>query len=598
PRKLSWKRSHAVGVPAPGIPMQDKKKHRSMPKASDPTTAGTAVDPSAGHDAGVGGAELSRRRFVIGAGSALALGSTMGLGACGGGSDVDKDPFGYGVASGDPLADRVIIWTRANRLSQAVQLQWEVALDASFSSLVRSGTATADPANDSTVKVDVTGLQPATSYFYRFKNGAAISETGRTRTLPVGGVQQIRLGVFSCAAYPIGQFHVYNHASNRSDLDAALMLGDYIYETGLSDVEQLAARAFGREVDPQGELHLLNEYRLRYQRYHTDADLRGLRRNTPLIAVWDDHEIVNDTWRDGAGAHDPATEGSFADRRAAAVRAYHEWMPTRTGADPLKIYRSFDFGNLLSLHMLDTRVIGRDAPTDRDPYLAGTADDPARQLLGAEQEAWLAARIQGSNATWQVLGQQVVFGGMRIPLSVYDDFSEDAINAFLAALDTPDASRTSAQRDLVAQPRIGYELANWDGFPAARERVMAMAHAGDKNLVVLSGDSHNAWAHDLRDTAGARIGVEFATPSVTSTGLEFKHPKVARGFLADSFLRMVPDLKFADTARRGYATVTFSPASVTGQFVFVSSVFDNSYSATLGPALQAQAGPTGRELVR
>lgn len=578
--------------------MNEKKTHRSIANTNASTAANTADVPPAGADAGAAEAELSRRRFVIGAGSAFALASTFGLAACGGGGDVDKEPFGYGVASGDPLADRVIIWTRANRLSEAVQLQWEVALDASFSTMVKSGTVTADPAHDSTVKVDVTGLQPATSYFYRFKNGSVISETGRTRTLPTGSVQQVKLGVFSCAAYSIGQFHVYNHASNRTDLDAALMLGDYIYETGLTDAEQLVARGFGREADPKGELHTLNEYRLRYQRYHTDADLRGLRRNMPLIGVWDDHEFVNDIWRDGAGGHDPATEGSFAARRAAAAQAYHEWMPTRTGADPLKIYRSFDFGNLLSLHMLDTRVIGRDAPTNRDAYLAGAADAAARQLLGTEQEAWLAARLQASSATWQVLGQQVVFGGMRIPLSVYDDFSEDAINAFLAALDTPQASRTDAQRALVAQPRIGYELTNWDGFPAARERVLAMANATDRNLVVLSGDSHNAWAHDLRDTAGHRIGVEFATPSVTSTGLEIAHPTIGRQFLADSFLRMVSDLKYADTARRGYVAVSFTPTSVTGEFVFVSSVFENDYSAAVGPALQAQAGPTGRELKR
>ncbi|MEJ8835315.1 alkaline phosphatase D family protein [Ramlibacter sp. AN1133] len=576
--------------------MTEEKLDRSIARANASTTANAAVDPPSGDYAGLAVAEFSRRRFVIGAGSALALASTFGLGACGGGGDVDEDPFGYGVASGDPLPDRVIIWTRANRLSEAVQLQWEVALDASFSTLVKSGTVTAEPAHDSTVKVDVTGLQPATSYFYRFRNGAVVSETGRTRTLPTGSVQQVKLGVFSCAAYSIGQFHVYNHASNRTDLDAALMLGDYIYETGLTDAEQLAAGALGRQADPQGELHTLNEYRLRYQRYHTDADLRALRRNMPLIAVWDDHELVNDIWRDGAGGHDPATEGSFAARRAAAVQAYHEWMPTRTGADPLRIYRSFDFGNLLSLHMLDTRVVGRDAPTNRDAYLAGAADDPARQLLGTEQEAWLAARLQESGATWQVLGQQLVFGGMRIPLSVFDDFSEDAINAFLAALDTPEASRTDAQRALVAQPRIGYELGNWDGYPAARERVLAMASASDRNLVVLSGDSHNAWAHDLRDTAGRRIGVEFATPSVTSTGLEIAHPRIGRQFLADSFLRMVPDLKYADTARRGYVAVSFTPASVTGEFVFVGSVFGNSFSVAVGPSLQALAGPAGREL--
>ncbi len=541
--------------------------------------------------------DASRRRFVIASGAAAALGSTLGLSACGGGGESAKERFGYGVASGDPLSDRVIIWTRANQFSNATDVQWDVALEPAFTTLVKTGTVTAQPANDHTVKVDVTGLSPATTYYYRFRVSGEVSETGRTRTLPVGAAQQVKLGVFSCAAFSVGQFHVYNHAAARSDLDAALMLGDYIYETGLSTAEQNAARLIGREADPSNEVRTLQEYRLRYQRYHSDADLRALRRNVPLIGVWDDHEIVNDIWRDGAGGHDPATEGSFAARRAAAVQAYHEWMPTRVGADPLKIYRSFDFGNLLSLHMLETRVLGRDAPTNRDAYLAGAANDPARQLLGAEQETWLATRLQQSSATWQVLGQQVVFGGMRIPLSVYDDFGDDAIKAFLLALDTPDAQRSDAQRALVNQPRIGYELTNWDGFPAARERVMAMSRAADKNLVVLSGDSHNAWGHDLRDAAGNRIGVEFATPSVTSTGLEITHPKIGREFLADAFVRMVPDLKFAETARRGYVTVIFTPTAATGQWTFISSVLSNDFSTTVSPAYTSATGASGRMLV-
>ncbi len=537
----------------------------------------------------------SRRRFVIGTGSALALG-TAGLSACGGGGNSDKATFGYSVASGDPLSDRVIIWTRVNQLQQSASLSWDVALDTGFANVVKTGSAVAELANDSTVKVDVTGLQPATTYFYRFRIAGETSETGRTRTLPVGSVQQVRVGVFSCAAYSLGQFHVYNHASNRTDLDAALMLGDYIYESGLTSAEQLVVAAIGREADPRGELHTLTEYRLRYQRYHSDADLRALRRSVPLIGVWDDHEIVGDLWKDGAGGHDPATEGSFADRRAAAIKAYHEWMPTRVGADPMKIYRSFDFGNLLRLHMLETRVLGRDAPTNRDAYLAGTVNDPARQLMGTEQEAWLATGLQQSAATWQVLGQQVVFGGMRIPLSVYDDFSEDAIKAFLQAQDTPDASRTVAQRALINQPRIGYELPNWDGYPAARERVMAMAKAADKNLVVLSGDSHNAFAHDLRDTSGARVGVEFATPSVTSTGLEITHPRIGQTFLADSMVRMIPDLRYAQTSARGYVTVTFTPTAATGEFVFVSSVLNNGYNASVGPRFTTAPGLANRLL--
>ncbi|HWI78116.1 MAG TPA: alkaline phosphatase D family protein [Ramlibacter sp.] len=554
--------------------------------------------PASDSDASVVPGDPSRRRFVIGAGSALALGAGLGLAGCGGGQgDSDEDRFGFGVASGDPLADRVILWTRVNGLAGAAQVNWEVAKDAAFTQMVRSGTAVADGAHDFTVKVDADGLQPATSYFYRFRLGSEVSATGVTKTLPVGNAQQVRLAVFSCAAYSLGQFHAYHHAAGRNDIDAALMLGDYIYETGLTNVEQAAASLIGRAADPRGELVTLTDYRQRYARYHTDSDLRGVRATMPVIAVWDDHEIVNDTWRDGAGGHDPATEGSFAARRAAAAQAFHEWLPTRTGADPLKIYRSFDFGNLLSLHMLDTRVIGRDAPIGRDAFLAGAADDPNRQLLGAEQEAWLAQGMQASSATWQLLGQQVVMGPMRIPLSVNDDFTEDSINEFLQALDTPEAARDDRQRALVAQPRIGYELTNWDGFPAARDRVLGTARALDKNLVVVSGDSHNAWGHDLRDASGAPAGVEFAGTSVTSTGLEIVHPNVGRQFLADSFRRMIPDLKFAETSHRGYLTVTFTPSAAVGEWIFVTSVLENDFSASVGGRMQMLPGSANRVLL-
>ena len=536
----------------------------------------------------------SRRRFVAG-GAALALGTGLGLSACGGGHNEDEKLFGYGVASGDPLSDRVIIWTRAN-VSAPAQVQWEVATDPAFANIVRSGSLVTTEQSDYTVKVDVDGLQPATTYYYHFRLAGQDSDTGRTKTLPVGSPQQVRLAVFSCAAYSLGQFHAYAHAVNQGNFDAALMLGDYIYETGLNNAEQVAAGLIGREADPQGELHTLSEYRQRYARYHTDVDLRALRATMPVIAVWDDHEIVNDTWRAGAQGYGP-NDPEFIARRANAVRAWHEWLPTRVGADPLKTYRSFDFGDLASLHMLDTRVIGRDAPIGEVQYLAGVGDDPARQLLGAEQQAWLAARMQASTAKWQVLGQQVVMGPMRIPLSVYDNFTEGSINDYLQALDTPEASRTDAQRALIAQPRIGYELNNWDGFTAARENLLSTAHALDKNLVVLSGDSHNAWANDLKDAAGHSVGVEFAAPSVTSTGLEILHTNIGRSFLADSFVRMIPNLKFAETSHRGYLTVTLTPTAATADWVFVSSVLANSFDSFHGPVLRTLPGSANRTIV-
>ncbi|MBX3652687.1 MAG: alkaline phosphatase D family protein [Ramlibacter sp.] len=545
----------------------------------------------------------SRRRFVLGSagGMALALGAGLPLSGCGGGNEEAEQRFGYGVASGDPLADRVIIWTRVNQPGEdPTQVQWEVATDAELNHVVRSGTAVTGSVHDFTVKVDVTGLEPGKVYFYRFRHGSEVSTTGLTRTLPVGSASQVKLGVFSCAAFPLGQFHVYADASDRSDIDVALLLGDYIYETGLNDAEQIAATLIGRKMDPKGELHLLSEYRARYAQYHTDSSLRAFHAHIPVIAVWDDHEICNDTWRDGAGGHDPATEGSFAERRAAAAQAFHEWLPTRTSTmpDPLTIYRSFDFGNLLSLHMLDTRVIGRDAPLGRDAYLAGGAADPARQLMGSTQAEWLAARMQASTATWQVIGQQVLFGRMKIPLSLFDDFTEDSLNEYLQAEDTPEASRTERQRALVTQPFIPHDLNTWDGFEAAREQVLSTARTQDKNLVVLSGDSHNAWANNLRDASGQVVGVEFGTPSVTSTGLEIAHARIGRQFLADSFVRMMPDLQYAETTSRGYLLLTVTPDAVRGEWVFVSSVLQNSFSKSASPAWLTLPGTGNRTLVR
>ncbi|MDB5946513.1 MAG: Alkaline phosphatase [Ramlibacter sp.] len=542
---------------------------------------------------------MDRRRFVL-AGGALLAGSAGGLTACGGGGTESQERFGYGVASGDPLSDRVILWTRVNGVSTSITtVQWEVASDAAFTTLVASGSADTGPDRDFTVKVDATGLQPATRYWYRFRQGTEVSTTGRTRTLPVGDVGQVRMAIFSCAAFPLGQFHVYADAADRGDIDVALHLGDYIYETGLSDVEQAAAALLGRKIEPRGELVSLSDYRARYAHYHTDVDLRNMHAAMPVIAVWDDHEIVNDTWRNGAGGHDPATEGDFATRRGFAAQAWREWLPVRLPdpANPLKIYRSFQFGKLATLHMLDTRVIARDAPIGRDAYLAGAANDPNRQLLGQEQQDWLTAGMTGSTATWQVLGQQVLFGRMQIPLSVFDDFTQSRIDDYLSALDKAPAARTPAQQALVDQAKIPHDLDTWDGFPAAREKVLAAAKALDKNLVVVSGDSHNAFASDLRDASGQVDGVEFAGPSVTSTGLEIEHTDIGRQFLADSFVRMMPDLRFAETSHRGYVLLTLTPQAARADYIFVSSVLENSFSASVGRSLQTLPGAGNRKVI-
>lgn len=551
-------------------------------------------------DAGSQLGDSGRRRFVLGT-AALVAGSATGLTACGGGGDENEERFGYGVASGDPLSDRVILWTRVNALADgsSASVQWEVARDAAFASIVASGTAATSGDQDFTVKVDATGLEPGTRYWYRFRYGGDVSATGRTKTLPVGNVNQVRMAVFSCAAFPVGRFHVYADAANRGDIDVALHLGDYIYETGISPSEQAVATLLDRKIEPRGELLNLSDYRARYAHYHTDADLRAMHASMPIIAVWDDHELINGIWRDGADGHDPATEGSFAARREAAARAWREWLPVRIPdpANPLKIYRSFNFGNLATLHMLDARVIARDASIGRDGYLSGAANDANRQILGQQQQDWLAAGMQASQATWQVVGQQVLMGRMEVPLSVFDDFTQSRLDDYITALNLAPAARTPAQQALVDQRKMPFDLTGWGDYPAAREKLLAAARAADRNLVVLSGDSHNAFASDLRDASGQAVGVEYATPSVTSTGLEIKYRDIGRQFLADALVRIMPDLKYAETSRRGYMLLTLTPQSARGDWIFVSSVLENSFSASLGRSLQTQPGAANRRII-
>lgn len=585
----------------------------------------------------------SRRQFFghLAAGAVLA-GTGLGLSGC---DDDVTLRFQHGVASGDPLADRVILWTRATPTEAGhYDIAWEIALDAEFKQLAGHGSVRTGPEQDYTVKVDATGLQPGTTYHFRFQHGERMSPVGRTRTLGVGALPQARLAVMTCSNYPAGYFHVYAEAAKRDDLDAVVHLGDYIYEYEHGGYASEDAEALGRKVDPPHELITLADYRLRYAQYRGDADLQALHAKVPFICVWDDHEIANDSYRDGAENHS-ASEGGYSDRRAAAVQAFHEWLPTRLPdpTHPLKIYRSFDFGDLLSLHMLDTRNIGRDRQLDYADYIdpatgafdaaAFEADmaDPNRQLLGAEQTAWLQGQLSASNATWQVLGQQVLMGKMYLPSPLLTpspqapavSFSEygviavafgtyQAVAAQLTAAGQPltpenllaaglTAEQLAIVNDPAAQaivqaPAIPYNLDAWDGYAAARETVLATAHALDKNLVVLAGDTHNAWASDLKTLAGAQVGVEFATPSVSSPGLEEYLPDNDPAELATGVQQLIPTLKYANTHQRGYLVVTVTATEVRGDWYFVDTVKAKAYGFGLQQSLRTLPGAGHRHI--
>jgi len=371
---------------------------------------------------------VSRRSFLKSvAAGAGAVSTPAVLTACG--SDDDSDftvfVFGHGVASGDPLADKVIIWTRVTPDNDAdsAAVSWSVAADEQMSQVVASGSVVTDKSRDFTVKVDVEGLASDTTYYYQFtgENGVK-SIVGTTRTLPIGAVSNVKLAVCSCANFPFGNFNVYKEIA-QSDAQAVVHLGDYIYEYESGVYPETPAE--GRQLDPAQEIVTLDQYRARYNQYRRDTDLQVAHASKPFICVWDDHELANDAYKAGAENHTEGEEGLFDSRRQAAFQAYHEWLPIRTGNDNAKIWRQFEFGNLVNLTMLDTRQFARDKPLSYTDYIDqsgidkvafGTAlADETRTLLGSEQQTFVDNSLRDSSATWQVLGQQIIMGHIKVP---------------------------------------------------------------------------------------------------------------------------------------------------------------------------------------
>lgn len=541
----------------------------------------------------------SRRDFLIKVSSISAVVSSGAvLSACGS-NESPMVNFDFGVASGDPLSDRVIVWTHAKyqNLSDAVPLTWQVATDLEFTKIISSGSGQATADNGYTFKADAQGLGPNQSYFYRFVSGQHISPIGKTKTLPLGVVNEVKLAVLSCSNYPAGFFNVYAEVA-RSDADVAIHLGDYIYEYAATGYASEKAASLGRTSVPANEIVSLSDYRLRHAQYKSDADSKQFHASKPVIAVWDDHEFTNDTYKDGAENHSAATEGSFAARKAVAIQAYHEWMPIRSGMDKSKIYRSFNFGNVLSLHMLDTRSVGRDQQVEitdlinpaKQASAVATLSSPTRQLMGTVQVQWLQGQMAASTATWQVLGQQVLMARMEFPLTILQALNpsdtsaqaqiagQKAITDYLTAKgkQAQGYPLTAFETALLAQPKLGYNLDAWDGYPAAREILLSTAAALNKRLVVLAGDTHNAWHSDLTLMSGQKVGEEFATSSVSSPGLE-AYLSLPPAQTKAIFEGVVKDLKWMDASRRGYLKLTVSSTQVQGEWFFIDTISSRNY---------------------
>jgi alkaline phosphatase D len=458
--------------------------------------------------------------------------------------------FLHGVASGDPLPDGVLLWTRVTPAPEAVpgsglgpdvRVEWELAEDRSFTRVVAAGATTATAASDHTVKTDVRGLRPATAYWFRFRVGDTVSPAGRTRTAPApdAAAPGVRFGVVSCANWEAGHFAAYRHLAARPDLDAILHLGDYLYEYG-SGVYPKAAYGV-RAHEPRHEIVSLADYRLRHATYKTDPDLQALHAAHPFVAIWDDHEFANDAWTGGAENHTPGAEGDWASRVAAAKQAYFEWMPVRTSAEGT-VFRRLRFGRLADLHLLDLRSF-RSAQARTG---SGSVDDPERTLTGRAQLDWLKAGLAGSDAAWQLVGTSVMI-------------SPVAFGALPAHLLEPIA-------ELMGLPKEGLavNVDQWDGYTDDRRELLShLTSRAIRNTVFLTGDIHMAWANDVPVKAAtypfsASAATEFVVTSVTSDNLDdLLHvaPGTASVVAAGAVRAANRHVKWVDMDHHGYGVL-------------------------------------------
>ncbi|MDH1519104.1 alkaline phosphatase D family protein [Acinetobacter johnsonii] len=543
-----------------------------------------------------------------------ALSLPISLTACGDDADSNTQPttqvqFLHGVASGDPLQTQVIIWTRVTPTDSSARLEvvWEVAKDADFKHITATGKVLTTAAQDFTVKVDVTGLAAGQVYFYRFKSASKYSITGQTKTLATQ-VQSVQFAVCSCSNFPAGYFHVYKEMA-KQDVDVVIHLGDYIYEYGMGGYATEEAVEMGRALadDNNAEIIRLDGYRKRYALYRLDPDLQAAHQRHPFIVIWDDHELANDTWEKGAENHQSDTEGDFLERKLAALAAYFEWMPIRPIDDQhIKIYRQFDFGTLVQLTMLDTRIIARNVQLDYANYMTATGLDiakfqadlinPARSLMGVEQRNWLLQKLQQSTATWNVLGQQILMSKMFVPAELLMSLAEitagnpspetlskitTQITELLeikARMDAGDPTVTPEEKARLAVT-APYNLDAWDGYFAEREILYGTLAQLKKKVVVLAGDTHNAWASDLSSKDGVLVGVELATSSVSSPGLEkyLSIPMQQLQAFEFAFTSLIDELNYCNLNQRGYLKVHFTAEQVQADWIFVDTIKNKEY---------------------
>ncbi|WP_369176198.1 alkaline phosphatase D family protein [Streptomyces mutabilis] len=532
------------------------------------------------HDAVMGAAarHLARRRFLTVTAAAAALAFSTNIPARGAvaaperTARITKDPFTLGVASGDPLPDSVLLWTRlapepfledGGMGTERVTVEWEVAVDEYFAAVLFRGTADAHAEYNHSVHVDVKGLTPGTVYYYRFRTGAWISPTGRTRTAPPADDEtaSLKLGAVACQAYQDGYYTVLRHLA-QDDVDVVFHLGDYLYEYAVNSAG--GERRYTDIVLPDvfnRETMTLADYRLRYSLYKSDEDLKAAHAAHPFVVAWDDHETENNYADDIPENAVPPEE--FLLRRAAAYRAYWENQPLRAAQLPqgpdARLYRRLHWGTLAQFDILDTRQYRSDQAYDDRPHPPGPeSDDPARTMTGAAQEQWLLDGWLSSTALWNVMPQQVCFSQRKFDVTADAPLSMDA----------------------------------WDGYRASRARVVAGAQAtGVENWLILTGDVHVGYALDVKedfdDPESATVGTE-----VTCTSVASGRDGVEQPANWDLYMRANPHMRFYN-GKRGYVRVELDREAARLDFRTVSAVTTPGAPVTTAASFVTEAGNPG-----
>ena len=499
--------------------------------------------------------------------------------------------FTHAVASGEPGPDTMLFWTRyvPNGPDHAT-LRLEVSETPDFARVIAGGSTTTGAWRDFTAKVTVSGLSPGTRYHYRFvAPDGARSPVGRTRTLPDDAARRFTAAVFSCSNLPFGYFNAYAHAAARDDIDLAIHLGDYYYEYRRGNYPAEGDAVDARWPEPGNEIVTLADYRLRLASYRADPDLQALHAAKPMIVQWDDHESANDAWEGGAQNHQ-AGEGDWSARKAAAMQAYREWMPIDDTP-----WKAYDIGRLATLFRTETRLLARTRELDLEPALRaadplaalkafrdGPWMDPAATMLGSAQEIWLARALATSvraGRRWQVVGFGTILGEQRTP---------EAALGWLDASSSPRARGYVTNGVTAARAGLPANMDSWGGYPAARRRFLQSVEAAGAELIVISGDSHNGWAFDLKQD-GRAMGVEFAGHAVTSPGYE-SGVRTDPATVAAALIAASPELKWCDTSRRGYMALTLTPDSARNDWLFVDTIQTRTPRASVGHSATVARG--------